>query len=55
MTKKTNQQKEGESIFKKIWKLFTEKKYEIRSATLTDTLVEKGGKRLVVFLREKDK
>lgn len=55
MTKKTKQQKEGEGILKKIWKLFISKKYEVRSATLTDELVTKDGKRLVIFFQDKDK
>lgn len=53
--RKTEQQKEGESLFKKLWKLFINKKYEIRSATLTDELANKGGKRVVIFFQEKNK
>lgn len=52
--KKTEQQVEGESLIKKVFKMLTKNKYEIRSATMIDEMNGKGGKRITIFVREKD-
>lgn len=53
-TNKTPQQKEGESLLRKIFNLFVSKKYEVRSATEIDEMGVKGGKRVTIYFKEKD-